>query len=73
MADDRVAGAQGCPEGIGDVEQHSITGAVTTRIVDRLEAVNINEGQDERLLCTACPRYLAFRLHRLWTAKVGTR
>jgi len=66
-------GAQRCPESIGDVAQRSVTGTVTARIVDRLETVEINESQDERLLCTARPRYLAFQLHRPRTAEIGTR
>jgi hypothetical protein len=52
-------GAQHCPQSISDAKQHSVTGRVPARIVDRLEAVDIDECQAERLLCPLCFRYLA--------------
>ena len=48
------------PQGIGDLEQPPVTGSVAARVVDRLEAVDIDERQCERLPCPSRPGYLAF-------------
>ena len=73
IANDQVMGAQLCPERMGHIEQSPVTSPVAARIVDRLEAININERHGERLLGTSRPRYLAFELHRPWASKIRTR
>jgi len=43
------------------------------RIVDGLEAVDIDEGHHERLVLASCPGYLPFKLHKSRSPLVGTR
>ena len=55
VATEGVADADGLGDEARDLAQHRVAGGVAVRVVDRLEAVDVDEGDAERLVVTSRP------------------
>lgn len=61
-APDHVVRAHGGAEHLGDRPRHLVARAVTVRVVDPLEVVDVDQEQRQLTTATVGPRRLAFRL-----------
>lgn len=61
-AHDQIVGAQAGSKGVGDGGEQGVSGEVTLGVVDLLESVDVDEGEDETLAAAVCSVYLSLQL-----------
>lgn len=73
VSNDQVVRAKVSPDRVRRAAQEPVTSSMASRVVDRLEVVNVHEGQRQRLLCSFRPRYLTLQLENSCVSSVGVR